>query len=101
LKSVGQFGGNQVKLINISRRGALIESRERLSPKTSISLRLTTKKSVYIVKGRIVRSSPSPLNKREFQSAIAFHEDFKIMPPGIDEDFESYLQVLLKGGIAD
>ena len=84
LKSISRIGGPTVKLINISRRGALVESRERLAPRSSIPLRLTTEKDVYFIKGQIIRSQTFPKIGRAFQSAIAFKEDFAILPASID-----------------
>jgi len=91
LKSVYQVGGSEAKLINISRSGALIESGERMEPGSSISLRLTTEVAVFLLKGRITRSNPSSTDPNIFQSALAFDEDFTMLPTGInlleDEDF--------------
>jgi hypothetical protein len=86
LKSISRIGGPTVKIINISRRGALLESRERLAPGSSIALRLTTEKDVYFIKGRITRSQTYPRIGRAFQSAVAFREDFNILPASIDTD---------------
>jgi hypothetical protein len=84
LKSVSQTGGQKVKLINISDRGALIETRDRLSPGSTIRLRLTIEKSFCFIKGRIIRSSLSPTDGRVFRSAISFHQDLKILPVDAD-----------------
>ncbi len=96
LKSVSQAGGLKVKLINISRRGALIESRNRLSPGSSVSLQLTSEKAVYFIKGQVVRSKASLRNNRMFQSGITFHKDFTILPAGTDKDLRPYLEVLVQ-----
>jgi hypothetical protein len=80
LKHISRVGGYKVKLINISRGGALIESRERIPIGSSISLRLTSENTVNFIKGRIVRSSTSPRKGRAFQSGIAFNEDFTGLP---------------------
>ncbi len=86
LKSISRIGGPTVKLINISRRGALVEGRERISPGSSIALRLTTEKDVFFVKGRIIRSRTLPKIGRVFQSAIVFKEDFALLPASTDAD---------------
>jgi hypothetical protein len=80
LKRVNRVGGPEVRLINISRGGALIESPEHMSPGSSISLQLVTAETVHVIKGRITRCSNTSTNDRPFQSAIAFDEDFKILP---------------------
>lgn len=95
-KSISRVGGIKVKLINISRRGALIESRERMSPRSHIFLRVTTDKAVYLIKGRVVRCSIPSMKGRVFQSAIAFNEDFTILPAGLDDDSEFLLQLLMQ-----
>ena len=82
LKSINQVGGPEIKLINISRGGALIESQEPLSKGSNICLRLVTAKNVYLLKGRIIRFSASSMNGNvlQYQSAIIFDEDFTILP---------------------
>jgi hypothetical protein len=90
LKSISWIGGPEVELINISRSGAMIESHERMLPGSDISLRLAIGEDVFLLKGRIVRSSTSPKKGRIFQSGIAFNEEFKLLPRTInlfeDED---------------
>ena len=92
-KSIHQVGGPEVKLINISRRGALIESRERILPGPSTSLRIVTAEAVYIIKGRVVHYSIHSRNHKEvhYHSAIVFDEDFTILPSGPDEDFTFHI----------
>jgi hypothetical protein len=82
LKRVSQVVGPEVRLINISRAGALIESQEPLSKGSSVCLRLVTVKSVYLLKGRILRYNISSMNGNviQYQSAIVFDEDFTILP---------------------
>ena len=91
LISANWAGGSEVELINISRRGALIDSRERMSPGSSVSLRFITAETTYVIKGQIARCGTSLKNNRVFQSAIAFEEDFTILPEVInmleDRDF--------------
>ena len=91
-KSINQVDGPEVKLINISRRGALIASREPISPGPIISLQIITAESVHIVKGHIVRQNISSENNKEapYQSVVAFEEDFPILPAGPDEDLTLY-----------
>jgi hypothetical protein len=88
LKGISRTGGQTVKLINISGGGALIETRDRLTPGSTIRLRLTTEKSLCFIKGRIIRSSLSPKGGRVFRSAISFYQDFKILPEGFDTPSE-------------
>jgi hypothetical protein len=84
LKNIRQVGGPEVELINISRVGALIESHDRMSPGSDISLQLVIGEDVFLLKGRIIRCSISSTNDAVFQSAIAFDEDFKLLPTTIN-----------------
>jgi hypothetical protein len=92
-KNINLVDGPEVKLINISRHGALIESSERISPGSGISLLIDMTKALYLVKGRVIHWCIYPRNDKEtkYQSAIAFDEDFPILPAGADEDFTSPL----------
>jgi hypothetical protein len=83
-KYASRIGGQTVKLINISRGGALIESRERISAGTSIALRLNIEKDTHFIRGRILRSRTIPTRGRLYQSAIAFREDLTIIPASMD-----------------
>jgi hypothetical protein len=82
LKSINRVGGPQVKLINISRSGLLMESPEHMLPGSNISLRLVTAEVVYSIKGRVTRCGTSSTNSKLFQSGIAFDEEFTLLPPG-------------------
>ena len=77
-----QVGGPEVKLINISRGGALIESREPLAKGSEICLQLVTAGKVYLIRGRILRYYISFIagNALRYRSAIAFDKDLAIMP---------------------
>ena len=86
LKIINQFGGSGIKLINISRGGALIEGSERMHPGSRISLQLFMAKSVYPLKGRINRCGPSSTNNKVFQSAIEFDEEFMLLPVSTDSE---------------
>ena len=83
LKSVHLVEKMGVKLINISRSGALIEAQERMSPGSSVSLQLVTKEKVYLLEGKILRSCVYAIDKElTYQCAIAFDEELTILPPG-------------------
>ena len=82
LISLNIVRGPEAKLINISKRGALIESPEYISPASRISLRLVTAEEAYLIKGRIIRCSASSKkdNALKYQFGIVFDEDFASMP---------------------
>ena len=84
LKSINRIDGHEVTLINISRRGALTDSREEMPPGTSIVLRAVTAETVYILKGRIVRCSISPRNGKMFQAGIEFDKEFTFLPISVE-----------------
>lgn len=85
LTSVRQVEGPEVKLINISRWGALIETKERMLPKSRVSLRLDTKETVHFLDGEVLRCYVYEIEKvMTYQYAVAFDEEFGILPEGID-----------------
>ena len=80
LKSVDRVDGHEVDLINISRRGALIDGSEQLPSGSRIFLRMVTTETVYIIKGQITRCSISPTDDKRFQTAIEFDKEFTPLP---------------------
>lgn len=82
LKGVKLVAGPEVRLVNISRGGALIESEARLSPGSNLCLRLVTAESVYLLKGHVLRSKVASLagGGLRYQSAVSFNEEFSILP---------------------
>ena len=97
LKSINRDDGLEVTLINISRHGALIDSREQMSPGSCILLRAVTEETGFVIKGRIIRCSISPRNDKMFQSGIEFDEEFTLLPVSIEsltlfEDDENFLK---------
>ncbi len=84
LKGACLVSGSAVRLINISRGGALLESTERLSPSTRISLRLITTNGVLQLYGQILRSTISHLNGGlRYRSAVAFEQEFPLQAVGV------------------
>ena len=79
-KRINLVGGPEVKLINISRRGALIECCEYMSMGSRISLQVTTEEAAAVIKGRVIRCSTASKNDKapQYQSTIAFDEDFTL-----------------------
>lgn len=86
-KGINLAEGPEVKLVNISRYGALIESRERLSTGPGIFLAITLGDKVHNIKGRVIHCCIHSRKNREiqYQTAVAFHEDFSILPAGPDK----------------
>lgn len=91
LRIICDGGGPEAKLINISRRGALIESREYLSPGTSLYLQLGIDENIHYIRGRVIDHRDSSINSGVFKTAIVFDDDFTKLPSGNnlleDQDF--------------
>jgi hypothetical protein len=80
----GAVGSSQdpvVRLLNISRAGALLESDTRLFTGFHICLRLNTTDATFLLKGRILRSKTSTQDGSniKYESAVAFEEDFVLL----------------------
>ena len=54
LRIISDLGGPEAKLINISRRGALIESPEYMPPGTSVYLQLARDENIHYIRGRTI-----------------------------------------------
>lgn len=91
-KIISQVGGPEVKLINISRGGALIESAEHILPGPSTTLRILTAEAVHLIEGRIIHYGVSSLKNRmpQYQAVVIFNEDFTILPAGPGKEFTSH-----------
>jgi len=97
LKSIYRVDGRKVKLINMSRRGALISSHEKMAQGSSIVLRAVTAETVYMIKGRIARCDSSPGSDQMFQAGIEFDKEFTFLPVSVEllslfKDDEEFLQ---------
>ena len=68
--------GPDIRLIDISRGGALFECSKRLVPQSAVALRLVTPDGTHIVRGRVVRSRIVRMERGGlgYQAAIAFNE---------------------------
>ncbi len=77
LKSVRLLAGPDVRLVDVSRGGALLESDTPLPPGTRICLRLVTTDTTLLIDGRVLRSRVSCLQPGlvRYRSAVAFDED--------------------------
>jgi hypothetical protein len=83
-KTIIQNDWFEVDMINISRRGALINSHQRMTPGSSVFLRVITEETTYIIKGRTARCSISPTKHRRFKLGIEFNEDLTPLPESIE-----------------
>jgi hypothetical protein len=71
--------GPDIRLIDISRGGALFECSKRLVPSSAVALRLVTPDGAHIVRGRVVRSRIVRMERGGlgYQAAVAFNEALK------------------------
>lgn len=71
------ISGQQVRLINLSRRGVLVETARRLLPNSAITLRFLASDASVMLRGCIVRSSVEILegDGLMYRVAIAFEDD--------------------------
>jgi hypothetical protein len=74
--------GAEIKLIDLSRGGAQFESDRRFLPNSTVSLRLVTTDSTFVVHGRVVRSRIVRLDKGGlgYNVAVAFNELLQHLP---------------------
>ncbi len=77
LKSVRLLAGPEVRLVDVSRGGALLESDTPLPPGTRICLRLVTTDTTLLIDGRVLRSRVSCLQPGlvRYKSAVQFDEE--------------------------
>ena len=80
LKSVDFSQGSEVRVVNISRGGILLETEVRLRPQMKIFLKLVTTEGVIKMEGTILRSSISSLNgPPRYQTAVSFLHPFHML----------------------
>ena len=81
LKSVGFTDGREVRLINISRGGALLESEVVLRPGLSVCIRVVAADAVFVLRGKVQRSCVSALRGpvAHYQSAVEFEQEFSLL----------------------
>ena len=94
LKSARLVAGPEVKLINLSSSGALLESSTRILPGTGICIRLVATDATFLLRGRVLQSRASSLHGSEliYECRIALDEEFSLLSlsreehPTIDEE---------------
>lgn len=75
--------GSDVRLVNVSRRGVLLETDARLMPNSAVTLRFVTDAASVVLKGRVVRSSIAVLSKATlvYRTAVEFDQDISLVDP--------------------
>jgi hypothetical protein len=76
LEAARLASGAEIKLIDLSRGGAQFETDRRFLPNSTVSLRLVTHDSTFVVNGRVVRSRIVRLQSGGlgYNVAVAFNE---------------------------
>jgi hypothetical protein len=76
LEATKLASGAEIKLIDLSRGGAQFETDRRFLPNSTVSLRLVTHDSTFVVNGRVVRSRIVRLQSGGlgYNVAVAFNE---------------------------
>jgi hypothetical protein len=74
------LAGPDVRLVDLSRRGVLLETQSRLLPGSPIRLKFVADDAVLVLKGAVVRSSVSTFGEQGlvYRTAVAFDEDITI-----------------------
>lgn len=74
------LAGPDVRLVDLSRRGVLLETQTRLLPGSPIRLKFVADDATLVLKGAVVRSSVSTFGEQGlvYRTAVAFDEDISI-----------------------
>lgn len=82
------FAGSDVRLIDVSRRGVLIETDARLLPGSPISIKFVTTDANLVLKGSVVRSSVNIVSDKGvvYRTAVSFEEDIKLCDESLWEE---------------
>jgi len=80
-----------VRLIDFSKRGALVETSSRLGPGRTVSIRFVTSDTELTLTGKVVRCWVSGLSGSQlsFQTALTFSEDNPLCERVLEEQAEA------------
>jgi hypothetical protein len=80
LKSINFSQGSEVRVIDISRGGVLLETEVRLRPQMKLLLKLITTEGIVKMEGHVLRSSITSLTGvPKYRSAISFEHPFHML----------------------
>ena len=85
--------GREVRLVNVSKRGVLFETEERLLPNTSVRIRFQAAERAAVIAGRVVRSSVSRLSERTlaYKTAVSLDDDLSVCDADLwQEEFATH-----------
>lgn len=74
------LAGPDVRLVDLSRRGVLLETQTRLLPGSPVRLKFVADDATLVLKGAVVRSSVCTFGEQGliYRTAVAFDEDIAI-----------------------
>jgi hypothetical protein len=74
--------GPEVRLLDVSRRGAKVETDLHLRPGTSVSIRFVAADTSFTLTGAVVRSSVAVLDEKglKYHTALSFSSDVDVCP---------------------
>jgi hypothetical protein len=74
------LAGPDVRLVDLSRRGVLLETQTRLLPGSPIRLKFVADDATLVLKGSVVRSSVSTFGEQGlvYRTAVTFDQDISI-----------------------
>ncbi len=105
LRAAKLVAGPEVRLVNISRGGALLETRARLLIGSKVSVKLTTKDGLFTLRGGVLRSRVTVLEAGMilYESAVVFDEEFTQLAEGTlsAEAFRSEAEISAEDLAAD
>ena len=80
--------GSDVRLVNVSRRGVLVETDARLMPNSAVTVRFVTDAGSVVLKGCVVRSSIALMSKASlvYRTAVSFDQDISLVDPCLWEE---------------
>jgi hypothetical protein len=87
LKSVRLVPGSEIRLINVSSGGALLESDNRILPGANICIRLVAEDVLYFLRGRVLQSRASSIrgSALTYECRVAFDEEFSLLSSNADK----------------
>lgn len=87
--------GPEVRIIDVSKRGILLETETRLLPNSPIAIRFVAADASFVLKGCVVRSSIALLTNvaLKYQTAVAFEEDIRLCDESLWQEDDTALSI--------
>jgi hypothetical protein len=95
LKSARVIAGSEARVVNISSRGALLETETSLAPGRQVVLRFVTADATMNLQARVVYSRTAALNGPaiRFHSAVEFEQDFPLVDTRLEGEVVPLIMV--------